>query len=132
MRRGEDPDARRVLAAPLLVKQRAVAGVADPPLGADLHVLVGIVRPDADVPLLTGVEEEVPEHPAAARRRGAQQLDLGVAAVVDSDGARLLAERRAQEVHDRVAALESVLAGPVVYGRVGCEPRGELVPAFLA
>src|SRR5205823_5102144 len=100
-------------------------------LGVDLHVLVGIVRPDADVPLLTGVEEEVPEHPAAARRRGAQQLDLGMAAVVDADGARLLAERRAQEVHNRVDALEAVLAAPVVDGRVGGEALGELVPTFL-
>src|SRR5207249_11623730 len=81
--------------------------------------------------LLTGVEEEVPEHPAAARRRGAQQLDLGMAAVVDADGTRLLAERRAQEVHDRVDALEAVLAAPVVDGRVGGEALGELVPALL-
>src|SRR5436305_1848483 len=67
MRRDKNPDARRVVAAPLLVEERRVRGVADLPLPADLHVLVGVVGADADVPLLTGVEEEVVEHPGATR-----------------------------------------------------------------
>src|SRR2546422_9421217 len=87
--RDENSDARRVVAAPLLVEERRISGVADLPLPADLHVLVGVVGADADVPLLAGVEKEVVGHPAAARGGRAEELDLGVAAVVDAGRARL-------------------------------------------
>src|SRR5438093_9537547 len=129
--RHEYLEAGRVVAAPLLVEERRVSGVADLPLRTDLHVLVGVVGADADVPLLAGVEEEVVEHPAAARRGRAEELDLGMAAVVDAEGARLLAERRAEELHDRVDALKPIPAAPVIDCRVRGKAGGELVPALL-
>src|SRR5438094_3057806 len=131
VRRDEDSDARRVVAAPLLVEERRVPGVADLPLPVDLRVLIGVVGADANVPLLTGVEEEVVEHPGAPRRGRAEELDLGMAAVVDAEGARLLAERRAEELHDRVDALKPIPAAPVIDCRVRGKAGGELVPALL-
>src|SRR2546426_9553722 len=97
--RDETPEARRAVPAPLLVEEPGVSGVADLPLPADLHVLVGIVGADADVPLLALVEEEVVEHPATARRGRAEELDLGMAAVVDAERARLLADRKSTRLN---------------------------------
>src|SRR5437870_5354777 len=54
-----------------------------------------------------------------------------MSAVVDAEHARLLAERCAEELHDRVDALESVAAAPVVDGRVGGEAARKLVPPLL-
>src|SRR5206468_12497825 len=46
-------------------------------------------------------------------------------------GARLLAERRAEELHDRVDALKPIPAAPVIDCRVRGKAGGELVPALL-
>src|SRR5262249_8003831 len=124
----EEAKARRVVAVPLLVEDVGVAGVPDPPRAPDLDVLVPVVGRDANAALARGVEEVVVERPDAARGGLAGQLDLGVMAVMVAEGARLAAERFAQESHDRVDAGEAVRAAAVVDGRVRGEAPRHLVP----
>src|SRR2546428_1557 len=126
--RCDQPEARRVLPAPLLAEDVRVAGVRDLPHARHLHVLVVVVGADPHRALLRRVEEIVVERPRAARRRGARELDLGMMAVVDGDRPRLPPERLAEEAQDGFRAREAVAPFAVVGGRLVREAAGELVP----
>src|SRR5262245_58424607 len=110
------------------MEQRAVADVLELPRSAELDVGVLVVRADADAAVLLGVEHVVVQRPGTACVGVVEQLDLGMVAVVDGYRAARLAERFAEEFHDRVDALKLVLAGAVGNRGVGSERTSELVP----
>src|SRR4029450_4316996 len=110
------------------MEQRAVADVLELPRSAELHVGVLVVRADADAAVLLGVEHVVVERPGAARVGVVEQLDLWMMAVGNGHRTACLAERLAEEFHDRVDAAKLVLAGAVRNRGVGSESTSELVP----
>src|SRR5438876_7640009 len=126
--RCEEPEARRVLPAPLLAEDVGVPRVGDLPGARQLEVAVVVVGADAHRALLSDVEEVVVERPRAARRRLARELDLGMMPVVDGHRPRLPPERLAEEAQDGLRAREAVPPLAVVGGRIVGEAAGELVP----
>src|SRR5438552_7179852 len=126
--RCEEPEARRVLPAPLLAEDVAVPRVSDLPGARQLDVAVVVVGADAHRALLCDVEEVVVERPRAARRRLARELDLGMMPVVDGHRSRLPPERLTEEAEDGLRAREVVPPLAVVGGRIVGEAAGELVP----
>src|SRR2546426_2806951 len=126
--RCEEPEARRVLPAPLLAEDVGVPRVGDLPGARRLDVAVVVIGPDAHRALLCDVEEVVVERPRAACRRLARELDLGMMCVVDGHRPRLPPERLAEEAQDGLRAREAVPPLAVVGGRIVGEAAAELVP----